>query len=101
MKKDEAINLLHEYTKSESLLKHAYSVEQAMKSYANKFEEDVEKWGIVGLLPWFDYERYPSAEEHPYKGAENFKRKGLSSGCYRCHNGTCRLHRCWKKNING
>jgi len=51
MKKDEAINLLHEYTKSESLLKHAYSVEQAMKSYANKFEEDVEKWGIVGLLP--------------------------------------------------
>lgn len=63
------LNLLKEYTKSESLLKHAYAVESCVRAYAEKLGEDIEFWGNVALLHDFDYEKYPSAEEHPYKGA--------------------------------
>lgn len=76
MDRDKAYNLLCEYTKSESLIKHALAVEQAMRSYAKKFGEDENKWAIVGLLHDFDYEQYPTAKEHPYKGAEILKAKG-------------------------
>lgn len=75
--REDAEKLLKEYTKSESLLKHAYAVEQAMRSYALKFGEDVEKWGITGLLHDFDYEQYPSADQHPFKGAEILKNNGF------------------------
>lgn len=69
--------LLTEYTKNESLLKHALSVEAAMRAYAGKFGQDPEVWGIVGLIHDFDYERYPSAEAgHPFKGAEELRAKG-------------------------
>jgi len=71
------LNLLQEYTKSESLLKHAFAVEACVKAYAQKFEEDVEYWGNVALLHDFDYERYPTLEEHPFKGAEILKEKGF------------------------
>lgn len=71
--REEAANLLKEYTKSDSLLKHAYAVEQAMRSYAEEYDEDIERWGIAGLLHDFDYEQYPSAEQHPFKGAEILK----------------------------
>ena len=71
------LNLLQEYTKSESLLKHAFAVEACVKAYAQKFEEDVEYWGNVALLHDFDYERYPTMEEHPFKGAEILKEKGF------------------------
>jgi putative nucleotidyltransferase with HDIG domain len=74
--RDDAIELLHEYTQNENLRKHAYAVEAAMRAYAKKFGEDEEKWGIVGLLHDFDYEKYPTAEEHPAKGAEILKEKG-------------------------
>jgi len=74
--RQEAYDLLCEYTKSESLIKHALAVEQAMRSYAQKFGEDENKWGIVGLLHDFDYEKYPTMEDHPYKGAEILKQKG-------------------------
>lgn len=74
--REDAEKLLKEYTKSDSLLKHAYAVEQAMRSYASKFGEDVEKWGITGLLHDFDYEQYPTAEQHPFKGAEILKNNG-------------------------
>lgn len=79
MKKDRetALSILQEYTKSTSLLKHAFAVEQAMKSYAKKFGEDTEKWGFTGLLHDFDYEMYPSIDEHPYKGVEILKNKGV------------------------
>lgn len=70
MNKEEALRLLAQYTKNESLVKHALSVEAAMKMYARKFGEDEEKWGIVGLLHDFDYEMFPTKEEHPFKGAE-------------------------------
>jgi putative nucleotidyltransferase with HDIG domain len=71
------LNVLKEYTKSESLLKHAYAVETCVRAYAEKFGEDVEYWGNVALLHDFDYEKYPTAEEHPYKGAEILKELGF------------------------
>ena len=72
--RDEAFALLSEYTKNESLIKHALSVEAAMRWYAKHYEqseEEVEKWGITGLLHDFDYEMFPEPvdpEGHPYKG---------------------------------
>lgn len=72
-------DLLKEYTQSESLLKHAYAVEACVKEYANKFSEDTEFWGNVALLHDFDYEKYPTMEEHPSKGEEILKEKGFSN----------------------
>ena len=71
------LTLLTEYTKSESLLKHAYAVEACVVAYAKKFNEDESFWGNVALLHDFDYERFPTAEEHPYKGSEILKEKGF------------------------
>lgn len=69
--------ILKDYTKSESLLKHAYAVETCVNAYAKKFNEDVEYWSNVALLHDFDYEKYPTAEEHPFKGAEILRGKGF------------------------
>ncbi|MDF1611839.1 HDIG domain-containing metalloprotein [Stygiobacter electus] len=71
------LSLLKEYTKSESLLKHAFAVEACVKAYAEKFNEDVKYWGNVALLHDFDYEMFPTAEEHPFKGNEILKEKGF------------------------
>ncbi|NUN09829.1 MAG: HDIG domain-containing protein [Ignavibacteriaceae bacterium] len=71
-------NLLREYTKSESLLLHAFSVEACVAAYATKFNKDPLYWGNVAMLHDFDYEMYPSPEEHPYKGAEILRAKGFS-----------------------
>ncbi|HEY3615357.1 MAG TPA: HDIG domain-containing protein, partial [Candidatus Sulfotelmatobacter sp.] len=73
-----AWNLLTEFTQSESLRKHALAVEACMRAYARKFAADEELWGEVGLLHDFDYEKYPSAQEHPYKGDEILKERGYS-----------------------
>jgi len=70
--------LLTEFTQSESLRKHALAVEACMRAYARKTGADEELWGIVGLIHDFDYEKYPSAEEHPYKGNEILKERGYS-----------------------
>ena len=78
MNRSEALALLKEYTKSDALLKHMYSVESAMRAYARKYAEDEEKWGIVGLLHDFDYEMYPNAPDHPLKGSEILKQMGYS-----------------------
>ena len=75
--REEAYQLLTEYTKSESLIKHALAVEALMRAYAKKFGEDENKWGIVGLLHDFDYEKYPSMEDHPFKGSEILRSKNL------------------------
>ncbi len=72
---EEALDLLKEYTQSERLIRHALCVSEAMRCYAKKFGEDEEKWAIVGLLHDFDYEKYP--EEHPFKGAEILRQRGL------------------------
>jgi putative nucleotidyltransferase with HDIG domain len=74
--RDTAFALLQKYTKSDSLIKHALAVEQAMKAYARMFGEDEAYWGITGLLHDFDYEKYPTLEEHPFKGAEILREQG-------------------------
>lgn len=71
-------NILLEFTESESLRKHAYAVEACVIEYARKFGEDEKYWGNVALLHDFDYEKYPSAEEHPYKGFEILNERGFS-----------------------
>jgi putative nucleotidyltransferase with HDIG domain len=70
--------LLSEFTQSESLRKHALAVEACMRTYARKFGADEELWGVVGLIHDFDYERYPTAQEHPYKGNDILKERGYS-----------------------
>ena len=77
MTREQAWELLNEYTKKDGLIKHALAVEAAMRAYGEKFGEDPEPWGIVGLLHDFDYERYPSLDDHPQKGAEILREKGL------------------------
>lgn len=72
------LSILEDYTKSDSLLKHAYAVETCVRAYAEKFNENIEYWGNVALLHDFDYEKYPTAEEHPFKGSEILKEKGFN-----------------------
>jgi putative nucleotidyltransferase with HDIG domain len=79
--RDEALALVHEYTKSESLRKHMLSVETAMRAYARKFGEDEDRWALAGLLHDFDYERWPNAdrsptEEHPSSGVKILRERG-------------------------
>jgi len=74
--REEAWCLLTEFTQSESLRKHALAVEACMRAYAAKRGEDAETWGIVGLIHDFDYEKYPTPQEHPYKGNEILKERG-------------------------
>ena len=76
MNRDEAWRLLTEYTKNESLLKHAMAVEAAVRGYARKFGEDEEGWGITALLHDFVYERWPTLGDHPVKGSEILREKG-------------------------
>ncbi len=76
MNRQEAWDLMTEYTKSENLRKHMLAVEAAMRFYAKKFGEDEEKWAVVGLLHDFDYEQHPTPEEHPFVGVKILKEKG-------------------------
>ena len=77
--RETAWGLLTEFTQSESLRKHALSVEACMRAYARKFaagSPEEELWGVVGLLHDFDYDKYPSLDDHPYKGNEILKERG-------------------------
>ncbi|MBM82074.1 MAG: HAD family hydrolase [Planctomycetaceae bacterium] len=78
MTREDNLALLHEYTESDSLIKHMLAVEAAVRAYAKKFGEDEEKWATVGLLHDFDYERWPNAPDHPLKGSEILKERGYS-----------------------
>jgi len=71
-----AWELLQQYTKSESLRKHALAVEILMRAYAGKFGEDPELWGVVGVLHDFDYEMYPEFPDHPTRGSRILKDQG-------------------------
>jgi putative nucleotidyltransferase with HDIG domain len=75
---EEAQKILEGWVINENLRKHAYAVKAAMEAYARKFNEDVEKWGVVGLLHDFDYEKYPDLIDHPFKGIEYLKEKEYS-----------------------
>jgi putative nucleotidyltransferase with HDIG domain len=74
--RDDAYALVCEYTQSGSLRKHMLAVEAAMRAYARRFGEDEEKWGIVGLLHDFDYERWPNPPDHPLQGAAILAERG-------------------------
>src|SRR6185295_14472014 len=76
MDRNAAWALLTEYTKSDSLLKHAMGVEAAVRGYARKFGANEDEWGVVALLHDFDYERWPSADDHPFRGCEILKAQG-------------------------
>ena len=68
--REQALEILHEYTKSDSLRKHAIAVEAVMKAFAEKHGDDPHKFALVGLLHDFDYEVHPTVPDHPLKGSE-------------------------------
>ena len=74
--RDAAWSLLTRFTQSESLRKHALAVEACMRAYARHFGEDENKWGVIGLIHDFDYEKWPSAEDHPFKGCQILEEAG-------------------------
>jgi putative nucleotidyltransferase with HDIG domain len=76
MNRADAYALVTEYTQNQSLIKHMLAVESAMRAYARKLGEDEERWGIVGLLHDFDYERWPDPPNHPLKGSEILRERG-------------------------
>ena len=88
MNRDEALAIVHEHTQSPSLRQHMLAVEAAMRAYAVKSGEDVESWGLAGLLHDYDYERYPNPEHsptegHPAWGVSQLREKGLSEAVCR------------------
>ncbi len=77
MTRDEALSLVREYVKNEGLIRHMLSVEACMRFYAEKFGEDPELWGLIGLLHDFDWEIHPNMEGHPVKGAPILRERGV------------------------
>ena len=76
MTRDAAWAVLTEWTASESLRKHALAVEASVRGYARLFGEDEDAWGVVALLHDFDYERYQTPADHPFRGCEELQRRG-------------------------
>jgi putative nucleotidyltransferase with HDIG domain len=76
MNRESAWSLLCEYTQSENLRKHMMAVEACMRAYARKFGQDEDTWGITGLLHDFDYEKYPTPQEHPMVGSKVLEERG-------------------------
>ena len=74
--REDAYGLMTQYTQSESLRKHMLAVEAAVRGYARLWGEPEEDWAVVALLHDFDYEKYPDAENHPFRGVEILKEKG-------------------------
>ena len=94
MTRDEALALVREFVKNEGLVRHMLSVEAAMRFYAEKFGEDIEAWGLLGLLHDFDWEIHPTLEQHPQAGFSD----PSSARCERRHHPgysqSRRSHRC-------
>jgi putative nucleotidyltransferase with HDIG domain len=78
MDREQATAILHEFTKSESLRKHALAVEACVAAYARKFEQDETEWSVTALLHDFDYEMHPDAPDHPMKGEPILAERGVS-----------------------
>jgi predicted hydrolase (HD superfamily) len=76
LSRDDAWTLLAEWTLGESLRKHALAVEAAVRGYARTFGEDENDWAVVALLHDFDYERYPTPADHPFRGCDELRRRG-------------------------
>jgi putative nucleotidyltransferase with HDIG domain len=77
MNRDEGLALVREYVKNEGLVRHMLSVEACMRLYAEKYGEDGEAWGLLGLIHDFDWEIHPTLEEHPSKGAPILRERGV------------------------
>ena len=77
MQRSEALALVREFVKNENLVNHMFAVEAAMRFYAEKLGEDVELWGVVGLLHDFDWEIHPTLEGHPQAGAPILRERGV------------------------
>jgi putative nucleotidyltransferase with HDIG domain len=82
LSRSQALELMHEYTASDSLRKHMLAVEGGMRAYAERFGEDAEEWGLAGLLHDFDYERWPNEahhpdREHPAEGVRILRDRGV------------------------
>ena len=77
MTREEALALVRQYVKNEGLVRHMLSVEAAMRFYAENFSEDVEYWGLVGLLHDFDWEIHPTLDQHPQDGAPMLRERGV------------------------
>jgi putative nucleotidyltransferase with HDIG domain len=75
MNRHEALDIWKQYNSEDHLLRHALAVEGAMRAYAKKYDQDVESWGLCGLLHDIDFEKYP--DEHPNKGVEILHKLGL------------------------
>jgi putative nucleotidyltransferase with HDIG domain len=84
MNRADAYALLTEYVKDPSLVRHCLSVEAAMRAYARKLGEDEDRWGVVGLLHDFDYERWPDPPDHPLKGSEILRERGYPEDVITC-----------------
>lgn len=78
MTREQALALVREYVKNEGLVKHMLSVEACMRLYAEKFGEDVEQWGQLGLIHDFDWEIHPTLDEHPSRGAPILHERGVT-----------------------
>lgn len=76
MSRADDLALVREYTQSESLIKHMLAVEAAMRAYAVRYGADPDKWGTVGLLHDFDYERWPNPPDHPLQGSKILAERG-------------------------
>ncbi|MBV9125231.1 MAG: HDIG domain-containing protein [Planctomycetes bacterium] len=76
MNRADAYALLTEYVKDQSLIRHMVAVEAALRAYARKLGQDEDRWGLVGLLHDFDYERWPNPPDHPLKGSEILRARG-------------------------
>ncbi len=77
MNRDQALALVREFVKNENLVRHMLSVEACMRFYAEKYKEDVEAWGLLGLIHDFDWEIHPTLEAHPVEGAPILRERGV------------------------
>src|ERR671923_893967 len=84
MTREEALALVREFVKNEGLGRHMLSVEAAMRFYAEKFGEDQEQWGLIGLLHDFDWEIHPTLDQHPQDGAPILRERGVPEDIIRC-----------------
>jgi putative nucleotidyltransferase with HDIG domain len=84
MERKEALQILHQYVKNESLRHHMYAVEAAMRDYALRLNGDPEEWGLAGLLHDFDWEIHPDLDKHPQDGAPILRQHGVAEHIVHC-----------------
>ena len=77
MNRDEALAIIKEFVNNQNLIRHMLAVEAAMRFYSEKFDGDVDTWGITGLLHDFDWEIHPTLDEHPHKGVPILRERGV------------------------